>query len=81
MEFLCRYSLRCRYERSQCPDFGTVRSMRKELTSVPRLRRFADCRLVLPHRHNIMHKTGFKTAQGLTFYALRDGLISLDDFR
>ena len=36
---------------------------------------------VISHRKNIMHKTGFKTAQGLTFYALLNGLISQDDFR
>jgi regulator of cell morphogenesis and NO signaling len=36
---------------------------------------------VISHRKNIMRKTGFKTAQGLTFYALHNGLISQDDFR
>ncbi len=36
---------------------------------------------VISHRKNIMRKTGFKTVQGLTFYALHNGLISQDDFR
>jgi DNA-binding NarL/FixJ family response regulator len=36
---------------------------------------------VISHRKNIMRKTGFKTVQGLTFYALHNGLISRDDFR
>ncbi|MDR2882744.1 MAG: LuxR C-terminal-related transcriptional regulator [Alistipes sp.] len=35
---------------------------------------------VISHRKNIMRKTGFKTAQGLTFYALHNGLITRDDF-
>ncbi len=36
---------------------------------------------VISHRKNVMRKTGFKTAQGLTFFALHNGLISQDDFR
>lgn len=36
---------------------------------------------VISHRKNIMRKTGFKTAQGLTFFALHNGLISQEDFR
>lgn len=36
---------------------------------------------VISHRKNIMRKTGFKTVQGLTFFALHNGLISYDDFR
>lgn len=36
---------------------------------------------VISHRKNVMRKTGFKTAQGLTFFALHNGLISPDDFR
>lgn len=36
---------------------------------------------VISHRKNIMRKTGFKTAQGLTFFALHSGLVSQDDFR
>ncbi len=35
---------------------------------------------VISHRKNIMRKTGFKTAQGLTFFALHCGLISREDF-
>jgi regulator of cell morphogenesis and NO signaling len=35
---------------------------------------------VISHRKNIMRKTGFKTVQGLTFFALHNGLISRDDF-
>ncbi len=36
---------------------------------------------VISHRKNVMRKTGFKTAQGLTFFALHNGLVSQDDFR
>ncbi len=36
---------------------------------------------VISHRKNVMRKTGFKTVQGLTFFALHSGLVSLDDFR
>ncbi len=36
---------------------------------------------VISHRKNVIRKTGFKTAQGLTFFALHNGLISQDDFR
>lgn len=36
---------------------------------------------VISHRKNVMRKTGFKTVQGLTFFALHNGLISQDDFR
>jgi regulator of cell morphogenesis and NO signaling len=36
---------------------------------------------VISHRKNIMRKTGFKTAPGLTFFALHNGLISQNDFR
>jgi regulator of cell morphogenesis and NO signaling len=42
---------------------------------------FISTHTVISHRKNIMRKTGFKTAQGLTFYALHNGLISQDDFR
>jgi regulator of cell morphogenesis and NO signaling len=35
---------------------------------------------VISHRKNIIRKTGFKTAQGLTFFALHSGLVSRDDF-
>lgn len=35
---------------------------------------------VISHRKNIMRKTGFKTAQGLTFFALHSGLVSQEDF-
>jgi DNA-binding NarL/FixJ family response regulator len=35
---------------------------------------------VISHRKNIIRKTGFKTAQGLTFFALHSGLVSHDDF-
>lgn len=35
---------------------------------------------VISHRKNVMRKTGFKTAQGLTFFALHSGLISQEDF-
>ena len=35
---------------------------------------------VISHRKNIMRKTGFKTAQGMTFFALHSGLVSHDDF-
>lgn len=42
---------------------------------------FISTHTVISHRKNIMRKTGFKTAQGLTFYALHNGLISHDDFR
>ena len=35
---------------------------------------------VISHRKNVIRKTGFKTAQGLTFFALHCGLISQDDF-
>ena len=36
---------------------------------------------VISHRKNIVRKTGFRTAQGLTFFALHSGLVSRDDFR
>ncbi len=36
---------------------------------------------VISHRKNIVRKTGFRTAQGLTFFALHSGLVSKDDFR
>lgn len=36
---------------------------------------------VISHRKNIMRKTGFKTAQGLTFFALHSGLVSQHDFQ
>ncbi len=36
---------------------------------------------VISHRKNIIRKTGFRTAQGLTFFALHSGLVSRDDFR
>jgi DNA-binding CsgD family transcriptional regulator len=36
---------------------------------------------VISHRKNIMRETGFKTTQGLTFFALHNGLISPNDFR
>ncbi len=36
---------------------------------------------VISHRKNIMRKTGFKTTQGLTFFALHNGLISQEDFQ
>ncbi len=36
---------------------------------------------VISHRKNIIRKTGFKTAQGLTFFALHSGLVSPEDFR
>lgn len=36
---------------------------------------------VISHRKNIMRKTGFKTAQGLTFFALHSGLVSQIDFQ
>jgi regulator of cell morphogenesis and NO signaling len=36
---------------------------------------------VISHRKKVMHKTGFKTAQGLTFFALHSDLVSKDDFR
>jgi regulator of cell morphogenesis and NO signaling len=35
---------------------------------------------VISHRKNIIRKTGFKTAQGLTFFALHCGLVSQEDF-
>ena len=36
---------------------------------------------VISHRKNIIRKTGFRTAQGLTFFALHSGLVSREDFR
>lgn len=36
---------------------------------------------VISHRKNVMRKTGFKTAQGLTFFALYTGLVSQEDFQ
>lgn len=36
---------------------------------------------VISHRKNIMRKTGIKTVQGLTLYALQGGLLSPDDLR
>ncbi len=35
---------------------------------------------VISHRKNIIRKTGFRTAQGLTFFALHSGLVSGEDF-
>jgi DNA-binding CsgD family transcriptional regulator len=32
---------------------------------------------VLTHRKNIINKTGIKTVSGLTFYCLRNGLITM----
>jgi regulator of cell morphogenesis and NO signaling len=44
-------------------------------------RLFISTHTVISHRKNIMRKTGFKTAQGLTFFALHSGLVSQSDFR
>ncbi len=43
-------------------------------------RLFISTHTVISHRKNIMRKTGFKTAQGLTFFALYSGLVSREDF-
>ncbi len=44
-------------------------------------RLYISTHTVISHRKNIVRKTGFKTAQGLTFFALHSGLVSRDDFR
>jgi regulator of cell morphogenesis and NO signaling len=43
-------------------------------------RLFISTHTVISHRKNIARKTGFRTAQGLTFFALHSGLVSPGDF-
>jgi regulator of cell morphogenesis and NO signaling len=43
-------------------------------------RLFISTHTVISHRKNIARKTGFRTAQGLTFFALHSGLVSSGDF-
>jgi regulator of cell morphogenesis and NO signaling len=43
-------------------------------------RLFISTHTAISHRKNIMRKTGFKSAQGLTFFALHRGLVTSSDF-
>jgi regulator of cell morphogenesis and NO signaling len=77
---------------SQAADFDGVELTRREQEVLAALARglsnkeIADrlhisTHTVISHRKNIAQKTGFRTPQGLTFFALHSGLVSLDDFR